>query len=58
MFQYNIHFINPDGQISVHPEVLNCADDAQARDKARLLVEDRDVELWEGRRLVDMFPHK
>jgi hypothetical protein len=58
MSRYNIHFVSRNGQTSVQPEFLNCVDDAQAKEKARLLVDIYDVELWEGGRLVDMFPHK
>jgi hypothetical protein len=56
MSQYSIHFVNRYGQTSVHPEALDCRDDAQATERARAFVCAEDLELWEGRRLVELLP--
>jgi hypothetical protein len=58
MSRYFIRFVNLAGQTSVWPESLDCVDDAQAVTRARALVGCEDVELWEGHRLVEMFPRK
>jgi hypothetical protein len=56
MSRYFVQFVNLFGQTSVWPEPLDCSDDAQAVTRARALVGAQDVELWEGRRLVEVFP--
>jgi hypothetical protein len=58
MSQYSIHFVNRYGQTSVHPEALDCRNDAQATERARAFVCAEDLELWEGRRLVELFPRE
>lgn len=58
MRQYHVYFVDPTGQSSVRPEALDCVDDAEAKSKARALIDGKDVELWEGARLVELFPHK
>jgi hypothetical protein len=37
---------------------LSCSDDAEAIEQARRLIEDRDIELWSGERLIVRLPHK
>ena len=58
MPQYRVYFVGRTGQSSVRPEALDCVDDAEAKTKARQLIDGDDVELWEGARLVELFPHK
>lgn len=58
MSRYFVQFVNLFGQTSVWPEALDCSDDAHAVERARALVGSEDVELWEGRRLVAVFPRK
>jgi hypothetical protein len=58
MSRYSIHFVKSDGQTSVQPEALDCIDDTQAKARARQRVgPNEDVELWDGHRLVELFPH-
>ena len=58
MPQYRIYFLNHAGQISRPAEIVDCADDAEATKRARQLVEENDVELWQGGRLVELFPKR
>jgi hypothetical protein len=59
MSRYSIHLVKSDGQTSVKPEAMECVDDTQAKMRARHHVgSDEDIELWDGRRLVELFPRK
>ena len=54
MADYRAYILRPDGhvQFRVDPD---CQDEAQARAKAKLLVDGFDVELWELDRLIERF---
>jgi hypothetical protein len=51
MPEYRAYIVGHDGHFSGF-EPLLCADDAHAIEKAKRLVDDHDVELWSGERLV------
>jgi hypothetical protein len=51
MAEYRAYSIGLDGHFSGY-EPLVCADDAAAIDKARRLIDGRDIELWCGARFV------
>jgi hypothetical protein len=51
MAEYRAYTIAPDGRF-VKFEAFVCADDAEAIEKAKLLVADRSIELWSGARFV------
>jgi hypothetical protein len=51
MAEYRAYTIGPDGRF-VKFEAFVCADDAEAIEKAKLLVADRSIELWSGARFV------
>jgi hypothetical protein len=51
MPEYRAYKIGLDGRFAGF-EPLICADDAEAIEKAKLLVADRSIELWSGPRLV------
>jgi hypothetical protein len=53
---YRIYSVDPEGHISAPPEVVACADDQAAIQKAEQAVIGKGVELWEGERLVARFP--
>jgi hypothetical protein len=50
--EYRVYFINRTDIIIRPPETVACANDAEATQKAKQLVDGHDVELWEGPRLV------
>ena len=51
MPEYRAYIVGRDGHFTGF-EPLLCADDARAIEKAKRLVDDHDVELWSGERLV------
>jgi hypothetical protein len=51
MQEYRAYFVGPDGHF-VGYEPLVCANDSEAIEKARRLVDGHDVELWSGPRFV------
>ena len=58
MPQYRIYFIDRGAHISGPPEVIECADDQKATDKARQFIDGKDVELWREGHLIATFPHE
>ena len=51
---YRAYLIGSDGHI-IHRVELECADDEAANERAKLLVDRHDVELWDGPRMVAEF---
>ncbi len=56
MIEYRAYIVGDDGHFLGY-EPLICADDSEAITKARCLVRDHDVELWNGTRLVVRLSH-
>ena len=57
MPEYRVYTVGRDGHfIGIEP--LTCADDSEAIQKAKHLVDGHDVELWSGPRLVIRFKHE
>ena len=56
MAEYRAYTVGHDGHF-IGFEPLVCADDAEAIDKAKRLVDGHDVELWSGDRLVVRLVH-
>ena len=54
MHAYRAYVIGPDGQI-VHRVDLMVEDDEAAKESAKLLVDGRTVELWDGGRKIADF---
>jgi hypothetical protein len=55
--EYRAYTVGRDGHfIGIEP--LTCADDSEAIEKAKRLVDGHDVELWSGARLVIRLRHK
>jgi hypothetical protein len=54
---YRILFVNVKSHVSRESELLECADDQEAIQKAVQFIDGQDVELWIGARLVARFPH-
>ena len=50
-------YLLADGHISKRIDLV-CEDDNAAKEQARQLVDEQDVELWAGRRLVTRLDHK
>jgi hypothetical protein len=55
MPEYRAYTIGPDGHI-ISSEPMICADDEEAIERARRLVEGHGIELWSGARLVARLP--
>ena len=51
MADYRAYFVGPDGHF-VGFEPISCADDQEAVERARLLLTDKDIEVWCSSRLV------
>jgi hypothetical protein len=51
MAEYRAYTVGRDGHF-MRVKVLICADDAEAIDQAKPLVDGHDIELWSGDRLV------
>ena len=57
MAAYRAYTVGHDGNF-IGFDSLVCADDAEAIEKAKRLVDGHDVELWSGPRLVIRLSHK
>ena len=51
MAEYRAYTVGRDGHF-IAAKALTCADDAEAIDTAKPLVDGHDIELWSGERLV------
>ena len=49
---YRIYSINQAGHISGPPEIVECPDDQEAAQIAKLFIDGKDVEVWDGPRFV------
>jgi hypothetical protein len=58
MPMYRLYFIENDNRITRPPDVVECADDGEATDKAIEYVDGHDVEVWQLNRLVVRLPCK
>ncbi len=57
MALYRVYTLEYDAHISRPAQIIECADDAEAVEKTRQLRDGKDLELWDGGRLVARFPH-
>jgi hypothetical protein len=57
MQEYRVYVIGSDGHF-YNSLPLECADDDMAMERARQLVNGRDVELWQRDRKIARFDHK
>jgi hypothetical protein len=55
MQEYRAYTVGLDGHI-ISVELMVCAHDAEAIERARRLIKGRSVELWSGARLVILLP--
>ena len=53
---YRIYTIGRGGHFLGSPDVVECADDKEAVEKAMQLAGDLDVEIWDHKRLVTPLP--
>jgi hypothetical protein len=58
MSVYRVYFVDADGHIYQPPEIIKCANDQEATEKARQFIDGKDIQIWEKARLVARFPHK
>lgn len=56
--EYRVFYLDAEGKIKKSKALDNCANDEEAIEKARHLVDDRRLELFESCRLVIAFPAK
>ena len=49
---YRIYSINQAGHISGSPGIVECPDDQEAAQIAKLFIDGKDVEVWDGPRFV------
>jgi hypothetical protein len=56
MPEYRAYLLDRDGRIK-HRVELTCEDEEAAKERAKLLVDGHDVELWLGTRRVATFRH-
>jgi hypothetical protein len=57
MPEYRVYVIGSDGHFQ-QALPLECADDAEAMERAEQLVDGHDIELWQRDRKVAKFAHK
>jgi hypothetical protein len=57
MPEYRVYIIGPDGHF-LKSVPMECADDNEATEQAKQLVDGHDVELWEHARKIARFDHK
>jgi hypothetical protein len=55
--EYRVYTVGTDGHFFSSAEMV-CADDAEAMEQAKLLVDGYDVELWQRDRKIAKFEHK
>jgi hypothetical protein len=55
MPNYRAYQLKPDGHIDGVPTIITCDDDQAAIETTKFLVNGKDVELWDGTRLVMTF---
>jgi hypothetical protein len=55
---YRIYFLDREGHIHRPPEVIYCADDEQAAEKAKQFIDGQDIEVWQEQRIVTKYPQK
>jgi hypothetical protein len=58
MPMYRVYFVDREGHIERPPEVIQCADDKEAAEKAKQFIDGQDIEVWDQARLVVKYPHK
>lgn len=57
MKEYRVYIVGSDGHF-YNSLSLECADDDMAMERARQLVDEHDVELWQRDRKIARFDHK
>jgi hypothetical protein len=57
MVDYEAYTVGEDGHFVCY-QPMKCADDAEAIEKAKRMIEGHDVELWSGPRLVILISHQ
>jgi hypothetical protein len=57
MTEYRVYTLDYDAHIGQPAKIITCADDAEAVERTWQLMDGKDLELWEGDRLVARFPH-
>ena len=55
MPDYRGYILRLDGHVHDRVDLVDCQDEAQAREKAKALVDGFDVELWELDRRIERF---
>ena len=59
MLDYRVYSLEPDGHIHSPPRIIACADDADAEEQSRQLLEGCVIEVWERlRRVAVLTPDK
>jgi hypothetical protein len=56
MPKYSVFFCDPTHYITQTPQIIECAGDQEAIQKAKQFIDGRDIELWEKARLIARFP--
>jgi hypothetical protein len=57
MTVYRVYAVGREGQVLGFPQVIECADDAEALREAHRLLNDHDLEVWEDVRFVHRLRH-
>jgi hypothetical protein len=57
MPEYRIYTMSNDNKIAGPPRLVTCSDDQEAIGLAKQLLDGRDVELWQGARVVTRLRH-
>ena len=57
MQEYRAYLLGPDGHIQGRVD-FHCADDEEAKERAKALVNGHGIELWQRGRRIETFLHK
>jgi hypothetical protein len=52
MLDYRVYSLEPDGHIHSPPQIIACANDADAEEQSRQLLEGNVIEIWQCMRQV------
>jgi hypothetical protein len=57
MPEYRVYIVGTDGHF-FSSQILECADDSEATEQAKQLIDGHDVELWQRDRRIARFEHR
>lgn len=56
MTAYRLYQLRPDGRIEAPADIIECDSDEEVIAQARAMINGRDIEIWDGARVVMRVP--